>query len=161
MRIALDGCDGVGKSTIAEKLANKFGCNIVRLTNGGDRSMDSYMRLMNCENIVHDRTFMSEVVYPKYFKKNCHLSERELNALYYFIQMIGINVFILTASNETLAERLYERGDEFLDDIGAIPSINNDYLEIAKEHEFKIIDTTNKTIDEIVEEIGGYIENVC
>lgn len=161
MKIALDGCDGVGKSTIAEKLANKFGCNIVHLTNGGDRTMDSYLRLMNCENVVHDRTFMSEVVYPKYFNKNCSLSSEELNALYYFIQMTDIKVFILTASDETLAERLNERGDEYLDDIGAISSINEDYLNIAKEYGFTIIDTTDKTIDEIIEEIGGHIENVC
>lgn len=155
MRIALDGCDGTGKTTISEKLANKFGCNIIRLTNGGDRSNEAYRELMMCENVVHDRTFLSEIIYPKYFDRDSRLDKLYVPKLFKFMDALHIKLFILTAMPETILERINERGDEFIDDMSKFPQINQDYLRIAAEHNFTVIDTTNKTIDEIVEEIGG------
>lgn len=161
MRIALDGCDGTGKTTIAEKLANKFGCNIIRLTYEGDRSIDAYEELMRCHNVVHDRTFLSEIIYPKYFNRESRLEEDRIDDLFAYLRYFKIKLFILTAEDETIAERLNKRGDEYLDDIGAILSINQEYLSIAQEHQLLVIDTTNKTIDEIVDEIGGYLNEFC
>lgn len=157
MRIALDGCDGTGKTTISEKLANKFGCNIVRLTNGGDRSLKAYVNMMTCDNVVHDRTFLSEIIYPKYFGRKSRLDSEIIPTLYQLIDFYDINLFILTAKPETILERINVRGDEFIDDDEKFVQINADYLRMASERGFTIIDTTNKTIDEIVEEIGGYI----
>lgn len=158
MRIALDGVDGTGKTTISEKLANKYGCNIVRLTNGGDRSLSSYINFMRLQNVVHDRTFISEIVYPKYFKREIRLLLEDVPTLFCRLKFHKIKTFILTASNETIAERLGKRGDEFIDDLSVLKDINNEYLNIAREHGFIVIDTTDKTIDEIIEEIGGYLK---
>lgn len=157
MRIALEGVDGTGKTTISEKLANKLGCNIVRLTNGGDRSHEAYRDLMSCENVVHDRTFISEIIYPKYFGRESRLKYTFIPALYMMMDRFDIKTFVLTASNETILERIRARGDEFISDESLFAKINNDYLRIAREMKFTVIDTTNKTIDEIVEEIGGYV----
>lgn len=159
MRIALDGCDGTGKTTISEKLANKFGCNIVRLTYGGDRSLKAYTHLMICDNIVHDRTFLSEIIYPKYFGRASRLDSEIIPTLYEIIKAYDINMFILTAKPETILERIGKRGDEFIDDSNKFIQINADYVTTAMENNFIIIDTTNKTIDEIVEEIGGYLND--
>lgn len=158
MRIALDGVDGAGKSSVTEKLANKFGCNIARLTYNGDRSFAAYVNFMLCENVVHDRTFISEIIYPKYFGKDSRLNPSVIESLYEMLTCQGINVFILTASDETILERIGKRGDEFIDDMNKFKAINRDYLELAKVHNFIVIDTTNKTIDEVVEEIGGYFQ---
>lgn len=153
MRIALDGCDGTGKTTISEKLANKLACNIVRLTYKGDRSTVAYQQLMRANNVVHDRTFISEIVYPKYFNRETRLRVKDVPALYKMFDVYKIKVFILTASTETIQERIGARGDEFISDMSKFEGINQDYLDIAKEHGYTVIDTTNKTIDEIVEEI--------
>ena len=157
MRIALDGCDGTGKTTISEKLANKFGCNIVRLTHDGDRTLKAYASTMICDNMVHDRTFLSEIIYPKYFGRESRLDSKIIPTLYELIDLYGVKLFILTAKPETILERINVRGDEFIDDDEKFVQINADYLRIASEHGFTVIDTTDKTIDEIVEEIGGYI----
>lgn len=158
MRIALDGCDGTGKTTISEKLANELGCNIVRLTNGGDRSIRAYRELMSCDNVVHDRTFMSEIIYPMYFGRKSRLRKTSIPILTSYLNEFDIKMFILTASDETILERVGKRGDEFISDMSKFKDINADYLRIASKHNFTIIDTTNKTIDEIVEEIGGYLD---
>ncbi len=158
MRIAIDGCDGTGKSTVAEKLANKLKCNIVHLTHKGSRSVFSYQEFMRCNDVVHDRTFISEIIYPKYFNRKSELSEEDAEQLFYRMRFHRIKVFILTASIEAISERIDVRGDEFITDVDKFKKINDEYLKIANEHEFTIIDTTNKTIDEIVEEIGGYLK---
>lgn len=158
MRIAIDGCDGTGKSSVVEKLANKFNCNICRLTYKGDRSLNAYINFLNCENVVHDRTFLSEIIYPKYFGRTCKLEDALCDALYRFTKNVNVNTFILTASDETLRERVSKRGDEFICDLNILKNINADYLQFAEDLGYTIIDTTNKTIDEIVEEIGGYLK---
>lgn len=157
MKIALDGCDGVGKSTVAEKLANKFGCNIVRLTNGGDRSLGAYHSLMTCDNVVHDRTFISEIIYPKYFGRESRLNAEIVPQLFQMIESYDIKLFILTASNKTILERVGKRGDEFISDMSKFKEINYDYVTLAATRGFTVINTTDKTVDEIVEEIGGYL----
>lgn len=158
MRVAIDGCDGTGKTTITEKLANKFGCNIVRLTHGGDRSLKAYFELMATDNVVHDRTFISEIIYPKYFGRKSRLGDNYEEYLLKMIENKSIKLFILTARPDVIQNRIRERGDEFISNIDTFTKINHDYLEYARAHNIVIIDTTNKTIDEIVNEIGGYLQ---
>lgn len=159
MRILIDGCDGTGKTTISEKLANKLGCNIIRLTYNGDRSEQAYVELMECENVVHDRTFLSEIIYPKYFGRESRLGTTFLSSLLNFIERNKVKVFILTAKPETILERIDKRGDEFIADSEKFIQINLDYLSVAKECGFTVIDTTNKTIDEIIDEMLGEMKN--
>lgn len=157
MRIMLDGCDGTGKTSVSEKLANNFGCNIIRLTYGGDRSPRAYYEIMRCDNVVHDRTFLSEVIYPKYFERKSRLDMNQVPYLFNLISFLNAKMFILTASSETIQNRIRQRGDEYIKDIDKFIEINQDYLEHAREHNICIIDTTDKTIDEVVKEIGGYL----
>lgn len=157
MRVAIDGCDGTGKTTIAEKLSNKLACNIIRLTYAGDRSIKAYYQMMSVDNIVHDRTFISEIIYPKYFERKSRLEPNSEGYLLKLFKNFSIKPFILTASPETIQERIKKRGDEYIKDIDKFTRINQDYLDYAKEHNICVIDTTNKTIDEVIEEIGGYL----
>lgn len=153
MKVFIDGPDGAGKTTVCEKLANKIGCNIVRLTYNGDRSYNAYFDAMSLENMVHDRTFLSEVIYPKYFGRESRVSDSTVRALFNLTKILHAKVFILTADDDVLLERVGKRGDEFIEDLNIIKNVNKDYLRVAQEHDYKVIDTTNKTFDEIVEEI--------
>ena len=157
MRILIDGVDGAGKTSVCEKLANKLGCNIVRLTHNGDRSFRAYLESMIPDNMVHDRTFMSEIIYPRYFGRESRLNLDNIEALFNLIKEYDAKVFILTASHEELLKRLEIRGDEFLDDFEKVKFIDLAYFEMSVKHNFVLIDTTNKSVDEIVEEIGGLI----
>ena len=157
MRIMLDGCDGTGKSSVCEKLANKFGCNVIRLTYAGDRSTSAYYEMMRCNNVVHDRTFLSEVIYPKYFERKSRLNLNDVPFLFNMVKRFYVRMFILTASSETIQNRIRQRGDEYIKDIDKFIEINQDYLDYAREHNICVIDTTDKTIDEVVNEIGGYL----
>ena len=159
MKVLIDGPDGVGKTSICEKLANKLGCNIIRLTHGGDRSLSAYCESVSIDNMVHDRTFLSEIIYPKYFGRESRVNDVLIHAVSTLISTLEAKVFILTADDDVLIERLSKRGDEFLDDINVIKDIKKDYLRIAQEYGYTVIDTSNKTIDEIVEEMCN--EHIC
>ena len=108
---------------------------------------------MSIENVIHDRTFMSEIIYPKYFNRESRLNTCCIPALFESINLYNIKVFILTASDETIIERIGKRGDEFIDSNDDFIKINQDYLDIAKQFNYTVINTSNKTIDEVVEEI--------
>lgn len=157
MRVIIDGCDGVGKTSVCEKLANKLGCNIIRLTHDGDRSLHAYLDLMTCNNVVHDRSFLSEIIYPRHFDRESSIKKEDTNILYRILRFHDLKMFILTASPETIQSRVSKRGDEYITDLSKLKDINDDYLGVAKRHGFMVIDTTNKSIDDIVEEIGGYL----
>lgn len=155
MKIALDGVDCTGKSTIAEKLANMYGCNIIHLTQHGNRTLRSYMQFMKCDDVVHDRTFLSELVYSKYFGKEPFYGAAIETHLLADLKANKINMFVLTGSDEAIMERLKARGDELVTDIDMLKAINEEYVSLARKYRFPVIDTTNKTIDQIVKEIGG------
>lgn len=155
MRVIIDGCDGTGKSTIVEKLANILGCNVIRLTYAGDRSVKAYYQMMSVDNVIHDRSFISEIIYPKYFGRDSRLEPDCEGYLHHLVDNLSIKLFILTASPETIEKRIRQRGDEYIKDIDKFRKINRDYLAYAGQHNICVIDTTNKTIDQIVDEIGG------
>ena len=153
MRILIDGCDGTGKTSVAEKLANRLNCDIIRLTHNGDGSFRKYMEVMIPENMVHDRTFISELIYPKYFGRKSKLDEGSEMTLFNLLEQYDCKVFIFTTAESELKKRLKERGDDFLKDFEQVKNINRDYLQIAYMYEFEIIDTTYKTVEEVVYEI--------
>lgn len=153
MRILIDGCDGTGKTSVCEKLANSLGYNITRLTHDGDRSFRTYMEIMIPDKMVHDRTFISEIIYPKYFNRNSRLNLKNICSLHDLIELYDTKVFILTASHKVICERIGVRGDEFITDYSIFEQINEEYRRYAMNNSFDIIDTSYKTIDAIVNDI--------
>ena len=76
MKIYLDGCDGSGKSTLAKYLADRFNLDIFCLTKNSEKSKMRYIDIgLSLDNVVHDRTFFSEVVYPKIFCRDEWINE--------------------------------------------------------------------------------------
>ena len=65
MRIIIEGCDGVGKSTLALSLAKKYKCDIIHMTAWSPKVLSSYINRLKNKNIILDRSFISEVVYSK------------------------------------------------------------------------------------------------
>ena len=62
----LEGCDGVGKSTLAQELARDFGFTIVRSTRTPDgiNLAERYQRILSRPGrLALDRSFISELVY--------------------------------------------------------------------------------------------------
>ena len=153
MRIFLDGCDGTGKSTLATYLSERFKIDKFCLTKDSKKSVPRYMEVMKTDDVVYDRTFLSEVVYPRVFGREDWLSETQVDKLIEYYKGAGLFV-ICTAEAKDIRQRILRRGAEHLEVIKSIDSINAKYVELAKKYNLIVVDTS--IIDNRV--IGDYIE---
>lgn len=153
MRIFLDGCDGTGKSTLATYLSERFKIDKFCLTKDSKKSVTRYMEVMKTDDVVYDRTFLSEVVYPSVFGREDWLSETQVDKLIEYYKGAGLFV-ICTAEPRDIRQRILRRGAEHLEVIKNIDRINAQYVEIAKKYNLIVVDTS--IID--YKTIGDYIE---
>lgn len=151
MRIIIEGADGTGKSTIAKQLADEFDLGLMHLTNKDPRDLNFYYQLLRKNNVIYDRNFLAEMVYPSYFGRPPQLKEHELDYLIAQAKDLGINILILTADNETLTERLNQK-NEYACVKENIEEINSEFLKYAGKYGLPVINTSKQSIEETLME---------
>lgn len=149
MNIIIEGCDGVGKTTLAKKLADKYCCDILHMTKNSDKTLDSYISKMLNKNIIFDRCFISEYVYSKVFNRTTNIDEYALNFLLNFAYNQNYKIFILSISTDEIIKRLNIRGDEENDIIKNVSFLNDEYINCAKKFNIPII-SGGENIDSII-----------
>lgn len=159
MKIYLDGCDGVGKSTLANYLSERFCIDKFCLTKDSEKSIDRYKSLTHLDNVVYDRTFLSEVVYPEIFGREEWLSENDIEYLLDCYRKEKCLIVICTASNETIRDRILARGVEFFEVIKNIANINTKYRELAMKYNLLLVNTQCHTSEEIGDMIERRLKN--
>ena len=153
MKIYLDGCDGSGKSTLADYLSSRFCIDKFCLTKDSEKSLKRYVNIACIDDVVCDRTFISELVYPTVFGREKVLSQYEADTLIDLYKSEGI-IIVCTAHTEAIRRRLSERGDEFQEVLDNLQMINNEYIRIAIDNNILVVDTDITT----KKDIGDYIE---
>ena len=143
MQLIIEGCDGTCKSTLSFILASKNKCDLVRLIENGSKEFIDYLTKCLLHNVVHDRSFISEVVYSKVYGYKCALSEKEIDILINNMKDEAIAAVILDCESKIICERLKMRGDEQEKVFKNIEKIRKEYLKFAKKYGIKVIDTTN------------------
>ena len=152
MKIIVDGPDGAGKSTLIKKLVKIYKCDVLQMTEFGSKNVDDYVDKTNLDNVIWDRSFISEKVYPKYFGRISKLSDLSFLRLLNSFKSTGGVILIISNAPEILKRRLESRGEyDFL--IDHISEINKDYVEIANLYKLPIIssDMSIKEITTIIE----------
>ena len=154
MKIYLDGCDGSGKSTLAKYLADRFNLDIFCLTKNSEKSKMRYIDIgLSLDNVVHDRTFFSEVVYPKIFCRDEWINEDVIDMLV-DLYVHDKTVFVICTTHDyIIRDRLSQRGDEFDEVINNLSQINKEYREIAQKYNLMLVDTYEQTLEEIGDQI--------
>jgi thymidylate kinase len=154
VRIIVEGADGTGKSTVVNYLAKKYQCDVVHLTAWGSRKIADYNDKLALDNVILDRSFLSEMVYKAADGLCPAISFTALDNLMEAVDDKGWKIIILTAPNEELKRRLRERGDEDDNIIQNINLINTLYQIYGTHYGIPIIDTSqNCYMDEIEEAI--------
>lgn len=153
MRIYLDGCDGTGKSTLADELSKEFNLDKFCLTKDSEKSVSRYLEIRQIDNTIFDRTFLSEIVYPKVFGRKEWMTDYDKEILlYHYLKLDPDDVFIiLTAENEDIKKRILSRGDEYPEILDNISKINKKYVELAFKYHIQIIDTSVMDLKEIIQ----------
>ena len=112
MLIVLEGVDGVGKSTIARKLARILNARIIHCTKDTPNDYRYFHRILDAatdENVIADRFCYGQFVYQTPEERK--LSKEDLYHLETAMLARGAKVIYVTAQEKTIEERLNKRNE--------------------------------------------------
>lgn len=112
--VLLEGCDGSGKTTLADQLAGRYGFRVVHSARSPD-SIDLVQRhraiISAPGRLALDRSFVSELVYGPIFHGQSRLAWPHATELAQLVADRGGAVVHLTAEPQTIQARLEHRRD--------------------------------------------------
>lgn len=112
MKVILEGPDGVGKSTLANYLNQKYNLNILHSSSETSNTLDYHMGLVEFDGVVLDRANLGEIVYPEVYNREPKMTWDEQIDFMNSCNSDDIIYIIFYASNfDDLKERLFKRGD--------------------------------------------------
>lgn len=112
MLIVLEGVDGVGKSTIARKLARILNARIIHCTKDTPNDYRYFHHILDAatsENVIADRFCYGQFVYQA--QEDRKLSKEDLYHLEIAMLARGAKVIYVTAQEKTIEERLNKRNE--------------------------------------------------
>jgi len=150
MRIVLEGCDGTGKTTLANELASIYKLDICHCTQHDPSDYLFYQQTLRKENIVWDRHTIGELIYPKIFNREQKTTEEQALSIVDYGKSIGVKFLVLTADDEVIKNRLDSRGGENQTILDNINFINSEFVSYAYRFNIPVIDTSKMTISQIL-----------
>lgn len=122
MLIVLEGCDGSGKTTVANNLKYILpNAEVVHCTTDTPNDYEFFMSLIQAgdtRNIIADRFCYGQFVYQE--EKDRPMGENELTCLEAEMLAHGVKVIHVAAPVEEITERLYLRKESTLLPVGEI-----------------------------------------
>lgn len=121
-RIILEGNELNFKTTIANKLKEKLGWEVVKgssfeiATGTNEEMYNHFKNLLNMDNVIIDRFIYSNMVYATLYPKYTILSNEQYDEMdsKLLAEDDRTIVLYLYTDIETLKERLIDRGDEYI-----------------------------------------------
>lgn len=107
MNIVIEGCDGTGKSTLAEYLCKRL--NLYYWHESAPRTLEEYKQMLIPGGVVFDRFCFGQFVYNTPDERK--LSEEELKELIQFFKETQTLLLYVDAHTEVIVSRLIERGE--------------------------------------------------
>ena len=112
MLIVLEGADGVGKSTIAKRLARILNARIIHCTKDTPNDLAYFRSILYAseeQHIIADRFCYGQFVYQS--EEERKLTRDELYRLEADMLNMGAKVIYVTASEKTIEARLNKRNE--------------------------------------------------
>lgn len=154
MNIIIEGPDGVGKSTLVEKLKQHYNIDSIRLSYKDPKDFNFYDRILEKTDCIFDRHFLSEIVYSKLFRRGCELSWDETVELFNKTQDLNIPIFILDTDKEEILKRFKMRPEkENQTIIDNISYLQTEFDILATMFGIEVIDTTKVSFNEIIRKV--------
>jgi len=157
MKIILEGCDGTGKTTLAKKLVQHYGLDYVHVNRDDPTTYEFYSQTMKKTNVIWDRHFIGEMVYPSVFKRKPNLKMVDFENLLQQSKENKIIILVLTAGEDRLAET--NKRDEFPEVLKNLYLINGQFIAIADIYKIPMINVFETSFEDIIKVIekGGNI----
>lgn len=150
MRILLESCDGCGKDELAKRLCKHYKLDEIHLLNSRDREFpQKYFEKHHLTNIVMNRSFVSEYIYSKYYKRQSYVDKNIFETLLSVYRDIEKwKIIFLCAEPEILFQRINKRGED-KEELEKLKEIDSMYRAIAISYKIPLIDTSKLTIEEV------------
>ena len=112
MHIIIDGCDGCGKTTMTNRLVKEYNLDKVIMTKYGWKAVESYIEKAGLNNVVSDRSFISEYVYSQVYGRESEITNQVFDKLItlYESQKEPWIFVILNANVNVILNRVEKRG---------------------------------------------------
>ena len=155
--IIVEGCDGTGKTTLCKRLAERYGFDVVHVTSKDPNDFDFYRQTMRKSNVVYDRHFLGELIYPEVYGRKGNLSLYDADWFRYYAFETKTCIIVLTTGIDEIKRRLTERGElSFVFD--KVESINKQFLFLANKLMIKTFDTSVDSFESICDHIENCYE---
>lgn len=121
--IVLEGCDGAGKTTLSNVLAELYNAEVIHATRETPNDWKWFSEIMDQardRNIIADRFFWGQFVYQE--PEERHLSLEQLRELEYRLEQEGGKMLYVTAEPSDILSRLQQRSEELSASLGQILS---------------------------------------
>lgn len=136
MRIIIDGNDGVGKTTLAKRIAKDLDIkSYIHLTNKDPKDFIFYRTLLDKHNVIFDRSFLSEPIYSQVLNRKSEIGLREINLL---ANIAKENNYVIIICHS--ADKIYSKG-EYSEIVKNEKVIDKYFEQIAKDLNFIYYDT--------------------
>lgn len=109
MRIIIEGVDRIGKTTLAKKIAKKYKLDYVHMNIDDPKDLKFYKQTLRKTNVIYDRHFIGEMIYPSVFNRKKQLSVEEFEKLMQFCYGEEIKVIILYSDDHELLNKRMRR----------------------------------------------------
>ena len=114
MNVILSGPDSCGKTTLGEKLRDKYNMKIIHSTATTRNTLEYHLDLLDYhDNTIFDRFSVGEMIFPKIYGRPAMLTEEEFfKTLRRVEDNNDIYIIFICSDIEILKKRLIERGEE-------------------------------------------------
>lgn len=136
MIILIDGPDGSGKTTLANKISTQTGYPIVHMSypktaEEKQQMMQQYVNaIKGAKNIIFDRCWYSEMVYGPIVRSGSAISYPEMYALEKLLAKVGAIIIYCTGTKSTLWKRCQKRGEDYIVSKDAFDTLCDAYDEV-------------------------------
>lgn len=144
MLVLIEGCDGTGKSTLADELAGEIRYlhpddEIIRLARGApiDHPLVEYIAALTWYkpgarvHVIADRWHWGEPIYGPLYRGKSELGVSGFAYVEMFLRSRGAVLAYLDLDVETVHARLVERGDDYIE-LEHVPAILDGYKRTAR-----------------------------
>ena len=145
--IILEGCDGVGKTTIAKLLADIYGMDICHCTAEDPADYDFYRNTARKKNVIWDRHTIGELIYPEVFNRKPQIGPEDARLALAYGRENCTKTIVLTAPVHVIKDRLANRGNECQEVLSKINFIHDKFIEYAEFLNVPVVDTSGSITD--------------
>ena len=138
MKIIIEGVDRIGKTTLANKLIEKYNCDYLHFTRHDPRDFEFYSQTMRKENVIHDRHFIGEMIYPEVFNRKNELSVVDFYRLFAKSKDENVLIIVMYTSDLAILDQRMDT-EEYEEIRQQYKIINEKFMDYAKSFPLYII----------------------